>query len=161
MWPRRRIISIPKTTPGEFASLINKFFFSCPPIWIDNYGCVQVLPLDGVRSRGWSCLRSSLLRWGGLPAPSWSSPTGPWRSSSPNPSKIWWWVLKRRPTKRFCLSACFCSFSLWHKKFCRFYSWKEFVVVIVTSQSATYHNLIGLVMLYYISRGLGGIGQDG
>lgn len=54
--------------------------------------CVQVLLLVGVQSRGWSCRKFSPSKWGGLPAPSASLPTGAWRSSSPKPFKIWWWV---------------------------------------------------------------------
>lgn len=64
----------------------------------NNCCCVQVLLSAGVRPRGWSCRRFSPPKWGGSPAPSASSPTGAWRSSSPKPSKTWWWVLNGIPS---------------------------------------------------------------
>lgn len=58
---------------------------------------MQVSLWVGVRSHGWSCLRSSLSKWGDSPALCVSSPTGAWLSSSPRPSRTWWWVIARIP----------------------------------------------------------------
>lgn len=52
----------------------------------------QALPSAGVPSRGWSCRRSFPSEWEGLLERRWFSVTGAWPSSSPKPSRTWWWV---------------------------------------------------------------------